>query len=56
MGEHRAALAMRGLLLRYTKGLSHSSRFRGTITQIKDLESMVSAMDKYFSTLNEEKI
>lgn len=51
MGEHRAALSMRGLLLRYTKGLPRSSRFRGSLTRIKDLESMVSTMDRYFSSL-----
>ena len=54
MGGKRAALAMRGLLLWYTKGLPHSSRFRGSITQIKDLESLVSTMDSYFSTLRGE--
>ena len=51
MGEQRAALIMRGLLLQHTKGLPHSSQFRGSITQIKDLESLVKTMDKYFSTL-----
>ena len=50
-GRKRAARAMRGLLLWYTKGLPHSSRFRARITQIKDLESLVSAIDNYFSTL-----
>jgi len=51
MGEPRAALAMRGLLLWYTKGLPYSNRFRGSITRIKDLESLHSTMDDYFSTL-----
>ena len=51
MGEHKAALNMRGLLLRYTKGLPHSSRFRGSITRIRDYESLVATMDSYFSTL-----
>jgi tRNA-dihydrouridine synthase B len=55
MGEIRAARAMRGLLLWYTKGLPHSSRFRGSITQIKDLESLVTTMDNYFSTLKDEE-
>lgn len=50
MGEHRAALAMRGLLLRYTKGLPRSSRFRGKINRIKDLESLIATMDDYFIT------
>ena len=51
MGEQRAALAMRGLLIRYTKGLPNSHRFRGSISRIKDLESLNSTMDDYFSTL-----
>jgi tRNA-dihydrouridine synthase B len=53
VGEHRAALPMRGLLLRYTKGLPHSSRFREKITKIKDLESMISVLDGYFTTLED---
>jgi nifR3 family TIM-barrel protein len=56
MGEHRAARSMRGLLLRYTKGLPHSSRFRGSINKIKDLDSLISTMDGYFSTLEGEEI
>jgi nifR3 family TIM-barrel protein len=55
MGGKRAARAMRGLLLWYTKGLPHSSRFRGSITQIKDLESLVTTMNNYFSTLKDEE-
>lgn len=51
MGEHRAARTMRGLLLWYTKGLPHSSRFRGSITRISDLETLIMALDEYFSTL-----
>ena len=50
MGERRAALAMRGLLLRYTKGLPRSSHFRGKINRIKDLESLITTMDNYFIT------
>ena len=53
MGEHRAALPMRGLLLRYTKGLPHSSRFREKITKIKDFKSMISVLDGYFTTLED---
>jgi nifR3 family TIM-barrel protein len=56
MGEHRAALKMRGLLLQYTKGLPHSSRFRGSITQIRDLKSLISTMDNYFSALKDCEI
>jgi tRNA-dihydrouridine synthase B len=51
MGEKRAARSMRGLLLWYTKGLPNSSAFRGQITAIKDMASLVSAMDTYFSSL-----
>jgi tRNA-dihydrouridine synthase B len=51
MGEHRAALNMRGVLLSYTKGLPHSSAFRGLITRIRDTESLVRTMDHYFSSL-----
>lgn len=51
MGENRAALKMRGLLLWYTKGLPRSARYRGEITQIKDLGTMISTLDGYFSSL-----
>ena len=51
MGEHRAALNMRGVLLSYTKGLPHSSAFRGLITRVRDTESLVRTMDHYFSSL-----
>ena len=56
MGEQRAARAVRGLLLHYTKGLPHSCRFRGRITQIRDLESLSSTLDHYFSTLKDDDI
>jgi nifR3 family TIM-barrel protein len=52
MGEQKAALPMRGILLRYTKGLPHSSRFREKITKIKDLESLISVLDEYFTVLS----
>lgn len=51
MEEHRAAFRMRGLLLSYTKGLPGSGRFRERFTKIKDLNSLISSMDDYFSTL-----
>jgi tRNA-dihydrouridine synthase B len=51
MGEERAAKIMRGLLLRYTRGLPYSSRFRGVFTGIRDLNTMIAAMDTYFSFL-----
>jgi tRNA-dihydrouridine synthase B len=53
MDEFRAALVMRGVLLSYTKGLPHSSRFRGLITRVRDAESLVTTMDGYFSSLEE---
>lgn len=56
LGEPRAARTMRGLLLRYTKGLPHSSRFRGSINNIKDLDSLISTMDRFFSVLENEEI
>jgi tRNA-dihydrouridine synthase B len=55
MGERKAALAIRGLLIRYSKGLPYSSRFRGSITKIRDVASLVATMDAYFSTLNKNE-
>ncbi len=54
VGDRRAMLCMRGLLLRYTKGLPGSSRFRELFTKIKDFKSLISAMDGYFQTLEEK--
>ena len=51
IGEHKAIFHMRGILLRYTKGLAHSSRFREKITKIKDSESLISLLDEYFAFL-----
>lgn len=56
IGENRAAKMMRGLLLWYTKGLPHSGRFRGTMTSIKDFDTLVSAMDQYFSFLGDGRL
>lgn len=53
VGKSKAARIMRGLLLWYTKGLPFSSNFRGQITSIKDMESLVSTMHAYFSSLEE---
>jgi tRNA-dihydrouridine synthase B len=53
MGELRAARTMRGLLIRYTKGLPRSNRFRNSISGIRDLDSLVSALDGYFSILEQ---
>lgn len=56
MGEYRAALCMRGLLLRYTKGLHGSSRFRERITRIKDTASLISTLDEYFIKLEARNV
>ncbi len=56
VGEHRAPYMMRGLLLRYTKGLRHSSRFRGRITRIKDFKTLSALMDDYFHFLEKEGV
>lgn len=55
IGENRASKLMRGLLLGYTKGLPHSSRFRGSFTGIKDFQTMVDALDRYFDTFMESR-
>jgi tRNA-dihydrouridine synthase B len=52
-GERAAARMMRGLLIRYSKGLPHSSEFRGDVTRIKDFDSLVSTMDAFFSSPEE---
>jgi len=54
-GEHRAAFMMRGILLRYTKGLPHGARFRDSITQINDHKTMMSTLDQYFLLLEENR-
>lgn len=51
IGEDRAAKNMRGLLLSYTKGLPRSKHFRSTFTSISDIDTLVSALDEYFSSL-----
>jgi nifR3 family TIM-barrel protein len=56
MGEHRAARYMRGLLLRYTKGLPGSSRFRGSFSGIKDFNALIKVMNDYFRVLEEREI
>lgn len=54
VGEQRAPYMMRGLLLRYTKGLRYSHRFREKITRIKDDDTLLALMDEYFGLLKEE--
>lgn len=55
IGEDRASKLMRGQLLWYTKGLPHSSRFRGAFTGIRDVHTMMSALDRYFDDLMENQ-
>ncbi|SPD73498.1 tRNA-dihydrouridine synthase B [uncultured Desulfobacterium sp.] len=50
-GELRAARDMRGILISYTKGLPKSRCFRGAFTKISGLDTLVSAIDSYFSFL-----
>jgi tRNA-dihydrouridine synthase len=54
VGEHRAPYMMRGLLLRYTKGLRYSHRFREKITRIKNDDTLLALMDEYFGLLKED--
>jgi tRNA-dihydrouridine synthase B len=56
LGEKKAALAMRGLLLSYTKGLPRSSRFREQVTKIKDSAALALTVDSYFSSLEEAQV
>lgn len=51
LGEHRAAGAIRGLLLFYTKGLRNSTRFRDSITKISDMKSLAATVNQYFASL-----
>jgi tRNA-dihydrouridine synthase B len=53
IGENRAAKLMRGLLLSYTKGLPHSRHFRSSFTSINDIDTLISALDEYFSALED---
>ena len=55
VGKRNAALLMRGLLLWYTKGLPNSARLRESINQIKDVESLMSTTDNYFSMLKDRE-
>ncbi len=47
MGEYRAAKNMRGLVLKYIKGMPDSKRFRAYFTNINDTEALISAIDRY---------
>lgn len=56
VGQQRAACMMRGLLFSYTKGLPMSTHFRGAIGRVKDLHTLIQAMELYFSTIEEKDI
>jgi tRNA-dihydrouridine synthase B len=56
IGDDRASKLMRGQLLWYTKGLPHSSRFRGAFTGIRDIHTMMATLEEYFETLVEENV
>jgi tRNA-dihydrouridine synthase B len=53
LGEKKAAPAMRGALLSYTKGLPYSGRFREQLSQIRDSGTLAQTVNRYFSTLEE---
>ncbi len=53
VGEARAAVQMRGLLLRYTKGLPGSAGFRGRLTRVEDLPTLIGALDGFLGSLQE---
>ncbi len=55
MGKNRAAKNMRGLLLWYTKGLPNSRLFRRAFTSIRDIDSLVSVLNHYFSFLEDKQ-
>jgi tRNA-dihydrouridine synthase B len=48
MEESKAARAIRGLLLAYSKGLPRSSLFRENISKIQDAQALLTAVDDYF--------
>jgi len=51
MGEGKASLLMRGLLLRYTRGLPHSNAYREEISRVRNLETLVASLDAYIFSL-----
>jgi tRNA-dihydrouridine synthase B len=54
IGVTIASRVMRGLLLWYTKGLPHSSRFRGVFTGIHDISDIIEGLQFYFDFLREK--
>jgi len=53
VGTRRAAWQMRGLLLRYTKGLPLSAGFRCAVARITDLDTLIASLDEYFAMLGD---
>jgi len=50
-GDERASKEMKGILLRYTKGLPFSGRFRGRFCGAKDAEDLMQAVEEFFLKL-----
>ncbi len=50
-GESRAVFMMRSHLAWFTKGLSHSSRFRAAVVRFKTKQSMIEVLQAYFDNL-----
>ena len=48
IGEQKAARIMRGFLIRYTKGLPFSAKFRRQITKIKNFDNLVAIFEEHF--------
>ena len=55
-GDRNAVRKIRGHIMHYTKGLPHSSEFRGSITRLAEEEPLFSALVEYFGRLTEEGI
>lgn len=55
VGELRAARIMRGLLVKYTRGLPNSTHFRKQFTSIRDRQTMTSTVTDYFEALERPK-
>lgn len=51
MDSRRVGFFMRGVLLRYTKGLRASTDFRNSISSLKTPEELMEAADRYLSSL-----
>jgi tRNA-dihydrouridine synthase B len=54
LGEPRASREIRSHLLRYTRGLPNSTRFRGAISEIRSLDGLMSALDSYLAPFEGE--